>query len=80
MKLIAAVLNQTFSKTKARYGGQPIIREKVMENTVKKMIEEALNNAEMSYADGLLQAAYALGALNTSEYQAYYARICGVAA
>lgn len=51
-----------------------------MENTVKKMIEEALNNAEMSYADGLLQAAYALGALNTSEYQAYYARICGVAA
>lgn len=51
-----------------------------MENTVKKMIEEALSNAQLSYADGLLQAAYALGALNTSEYQHYYRQILGVAA
>lgn len=47
---------------------------------IKQLIEEALRNGESTYANGLLQAAYLLGALNRAEYQGYYSQVLGVAA
>lgn len=47
---------------------------------IKQLIEQALSNGQMSYADGLLQAAHLLGALTTAEYQSYYRQVLGKAA
>jgi hypothetical protein len=45
---------------------------------IKTLIENALKNGQTQYADGLIQAAHLLGAINTTEYQAYYRQVLGV--
>ena len=47
-------------------------------DAVLLLIEAAIQAGNMEYADGLVQATYALGAINHSEYRAFQAQITGV--
>ena len=47
-------------------------------DTVLLLIEAAIKAGNMEYADGLVQATYALGCMTHSEYRAFQAQITGV--
>jgi hypothetical protein len=46
--------------------------------TVLLLIESAIKANNMEYADGLVQATYALGCMTHGEYRAFQAQITGV--
>ena len=48
-------------------------------DTVFLLIEAAIQAGNMEYADGLVQATYALGCMTHGEYRAFQAQITGVA-